>query len=164
MKRKKTGSPVFFLCLKFSTYRIFSGKSKKFRLVIGIFGKKQFLWDIGGKNKVTKSVETIRFLHYSDRSPLWWLAPPPLPRWEACHWILSRLRLPTNPVPLPPRKRWDNKALQGYYLISSTRCNTVCSAPACGGSPAQPDRGCIRRRRIIQNNGKQCKCPTGQSG
>ena len=25
-----------------------------------------------------------------------------LARWEACHWILSRLRLPTNPVPLPP--------------------------------------------------------------
>ena len=28
---------------------------------------------------------------------------------KACHWILSRLWLPTNPVPLPPRKRWDNK-------------------------------------------------------
>ncbi len=28
---------------------------------------------------------------------------------KACHWILSRLRLPTNPVPLPPRKRWDNR-------------------------------------------------------
>ena len=25
---------------------------------------------------------------------------PPL--WEACHWILSRLRLLANPVPLPP--------------------------------------------------------------
>ena len=25
-----------------------------------------------------------------------------LARWEACHWILSRLRLLTNPVPLPP--------------------------------------------------------------
>ncbi len=24
------------------------------------------------------------------------------PRWEACHWILSRLRLSANPVPLPP--------------------------------------------------------------
>ena len=21
--------------------------------------------------------------------PLWWLAPPPLPRWEACHWIFG---------------------------------------------------------------------------
>jgi hypothetical protein len=28
------------------------------------------------------------------RLPLWWLAPPPLPRWEACHWILSRPRAP----------------------------------------------------------------------
>ena len=59
--------------------------------------------------------------------PLWWLAPPPLPRWEACHWILSRPRAPystaitdsldsqvasaplriqlagVTPVPLPPR-------------------------------------------------------------
>ena len=26
---------------------------------------------------------------------------PPL--WEECHWILSRLRLPANPVPLPPQ-------------------------------------------------------------
>ena len=25
-----------------------------------------------------------------------------LVRWEACHWILSRLRLPANLVPLPP--------------------------------------------------------------
>ena len=40
-----------------------------------------------------------------------WKCIPPLvagattfpPRWEACHWILSRLRLPTNPVPLPPQ-------------------------------------------------------------
>ena len=27
-------------------------------------------------------------------APLWWLAPPPFPRWEACHWILSRPRAP----------------------------------------------------------------------
>jgi len=32
-----------FLCLKFSVYRKFSGKAKKFRLGIGIFEKKQFL-------------------------------------------------------------------------------------------------------------------------
>ena len=25
------------------------------------------------------------------------------PRWEACHLILSRLRLPANQVPLPPQ-------------------------------------------------------------
>ena len=29
---------------------------------------------------------------------------PPLPRWEACHWIFGSLCSPTNPVPLPPRK------------------------------------------------------------
>ena len=39
------------------------------------------------------------------------------PRWEACHWILSRLRLLANPVPLPPqfggaakRKRLNGQA------------------------------------------------------
>ena len=26
--------------------------------------------------------------------PLWWLTPPPSPRCEACHWILSRPRAP----------------------------------------------------------------------
>ena len=43
------------------------------------------------------------FLHHSGGTPLWWLAPPPLPRWEACHWIFGSLRSPINPVPLPPR-------------------------------------------------------------
>ena len=28
--------------------------------------------------------------------------PPFTTRGEACHWILGRLRLPMNPVPLPP--------------------------------------------------------------
>ena len=28
--------------------------------------------------------------------PLWWLTPPPLPRWEACHWIFGSLRFPTS--------------------------------------------------------------------
>ena len=43
-------------------------------------------------------------------SHLRWLSPPLVPygttfppRWEACHLILSRLRLPANQVPLPPR-------------------------------------------------------------
>ena len=47
-----------------------------------------------------------------------------LARWEACHWILSRLRLLTNPVPLPP--------------------------PASGGSPAQPDRGGERSEPVTR--------------
>ncbi len=33
------------------------------------------------------------------RATLW----PSPPRWEACHLILSRLRLPANQVPLPPQ-------------------------------------------------------------
>ena len=47
--------------------------------------------------------------HYGNQPPP--VAFPPLvagattfpPRWEACHLILSRLRLPANQVPLPPR-------------------------------------------------------------
>jgi hypothetical protein len=41
-EKEKDRLSGLFLCLKFSTYRIFSGKAKKFRLVIGIFEKKQF--------------------------------------------------------------------------------------------------------------------------
>ena len=28
--------------------------------------------------------------------PLWWLAPPLLPRWEACHWIFGSRCSPTS--------------------------------------------------------------------
>ena|GEM_PF-4168171 len=45
--------------------------------------------------------------------PLWWLAPPPLPRWEACHWILSRPRAPYESSSLAtPLKR-------GHYGYSA---------------------------------------------
>ena len=40
------------------------------------------------------------------------------PRWEACHWILSRLRLPANPVPLPPQ---FNGAAKGKRLNGQAR-------------------------------------------
>ena len=39
-----------------------------------------------------------------------------LARWEACHWILSRLRLPANPVPLPPPLRGGTIKLR--YAVS----------------------------------------------
>ena len=38
--------------------------------------------------------------------------------------------LPTNPVPLPPRKRWQNKAPRNNYRISGTKQSTGCCAPA----------------------------------
>ena len=58
----------------------------------------------GNKKFEEKNRGVICFMYYSS-------IPPPLvagattfpPRWEACHWILSRLRLPANPVPLPPQ-------------------------------------------------------------
>ncbi len=40
------------------------------------------------------------------------------PRWEACHWILSRLRLPANPVPLPPQ---FGRAAKGKRLNGQAR-------------------------------------------
>ena len=43
------------------------------------------------------SFETLAVQH--PRATLW----PSPPRWEACHLILSRLRLPANQVPLPPQ-------------------------------------------------------------
>ena len=69
-------------------------------------------------------------------------SPPPLPRWEACHWILSRLRLPTNPVPLPPRRRWDNKAPRSCNLISCSKQSMGCCAPAQRGKG-----GAVRHQR-----------------
>ena len=71
-------------------------------------------------------------LCHSGGSPLWWLAPPPLPLWEACHTILRSLALPYSTaitdsldsqvafaplrirfagvtrVPLPPQLRWGH--------------------------------------------------------
>ena len=58
------------------------------------------------------------------------------PRWEACHWILSRLRLPANPVPLPPQAvaLW----MFSYVAMSLQESIETYSAPCKGGSPAQP--------------------------
>ena len=42
-----------------------------------------------------------------------------LARWEACHWILSRLRLLTNPVLLPPPQ--FGGAAKGKRLNGQTR-------------------------------------------
>ena len=44
-------------------------------------------------------------------------------------------------APPSPRKRGDNKAPRGRFLISYSTSSTGCSAPACGGSPAKRARG-----------------------
>ena len=78
-----------FLCLKFSTYRKFSGKSKKFRLVIGIFWEKAIFIGYRWKNnKGTKSVDTIRFLHHSGASPFGGCATTFAPQVGAL-WVLG---------------------------------------------------------------------------
>ena len=44
-------------------------------------------------------------------------------RGEACHWILSRLRLPVNPVPLPP----EGKRVTGFSVaFDSLRIQFPC--------------------------------------
>ena len=66
------------------------------RVVVGAFGAIIYA-ACGGENRTT----ALRA----------WKCIPPLvagattfpPHWEACHWILSRLRLLANPVPLPPQ-------------------------------------------------------------
>ena len=60
--------------------------------------------------------------------PLWWLAPPPFLLFEGALWVLSHGAMPLK------------ESIETY------------SAPACGGSPVQPDRGCICRRQIIHQN------------
>ena len=55
----------------------------------------------GNERYEEKNRGVICFMYYSSISPFGgWRHH--LARWEACHWILSRLRLLTNPVPLPP--------------------------------------------------------------
>ena len=59
--------------------------------------------------------------------------------------------LPMNPVPLPPRKRWDNKASRDYYLKGGTMHSTGCCAPAQRGKggAVRHQRGRSHRRRLI---------------
>ena len=54
----------------------------------------------GNERYEEKNRGVICFMYYSSISPFATTFPP---HWEACHWILSRLRLLANPVPLPPQ-------------------------------------------------------------
>ena len=65
---------------------------------------------------------------------------PPLPRWEACHWIFGSRCSPTNPVPLPPRR--GNFALRSAFgLISTSRHSAAKTSPSGGSTAAGGDRG-----------------------
>ena len=67
--------------------------------------------------------------HYSNGVSLRRSAPYTLCRnsgvlhGKACHWILSRLRLPTNPVPLPPSR--GNEDFRCLPLHPLEGCSTV---------------------------------------
>ena len=72
------------------------------------------------------------------------------------------LRLLTNPVPLPPRKRWQNKAPRNNYLISGTKHSTGCCAPAqrgkCGAVKHQrgekPPEVANQRKAVLADESK----------
>ena len=112
--------------------------------------------------------------------PLWWLAPPPCPVGSMSLDSRVAYSSPMNPVPLPPPQfggaakgkrlngqarrltsphlevlcrtsTGDYKAPRSHVLISRSTLSTGCSAPACGGSPAQPERGRRAQRANLQN-------------
>ena len=50
-----------------------------------------------------------------------------LVRWEACLWILSRLRLPANPVPFPPQAGHYKSPLCYELLMKGLLCESLLS-------------------------------------
>ena len=99
------------------------------------------------------SFEALAVQH--PRATLW----PSPPRWEACHLILSRLRLPANQVPLPP---------QGGARFSGALCSpspmeqggsgTIFLFPLEGKCRAAA-KGCTRLRVEMKRKG----CPDRQT-
>ena len=85
------------------------------------------------------SFEALAVQH--PRATTW----PSPPRWEACHLILSRLRLPANQVPLPP---------QGGARVSGT----IPCFPL-RGNAALAAKGCTRLRVAMKRKG----CPDRQT-
>ena len=70
MKRKKTGSPVFFFMPEIFYIQDIFRKSKKIPIGNRNFWEKAIFIGYRWKNnKGTKSVDTIRFLHHSGASP-----------------------------------------------------------------------------------------------
>ena len=85
--------------------------------------------------------------HSAVISHLRWLFPPLVPygttfppRWEACHLILSRLRLLANQVPLPPQAGALWMLSHGAMSLQESIERFILS-PGWGESPAQPDKG-----------------------
>ena len=68
-EKEKDRLSGLFLCLKFSTYRIFSGKEKIPTGNRNFWEKATFIGYRWKNNKGTKSVDTIRFLHHAGASP-----------------------------------------------------------------------------------------------
>ena len=74
------------------------------------------LQDFPVRSALAPDSERPAILSGTDLYPCFCAAFPP-PHWEACHWILSRLWFPTNPVPLPPK---GDARRYGIYLCFSS--------------------------------------------
>ena len=89
------------------------------------------------------SFEALAVRH--PRATTW----PSPPRWEACHLILSRLRLPANQVPLPPQ---GGARFSGTIPCFPLRGNAALAAKGCTrprvekkrkGSPDRQTAACL---------------------
>ena len=95
-----------------------------------------------GKRGTWREKQASHILHVPFRCfPLWWLAPPPfrpagkrVTGFSVAYGSL-RIQFPCH------RKRGHYKVPRSHVLISCSTLSTGCSATACGGSPAQPERG-----------------------
>ena len=83
--------------------------------------------------------------------PLWWLAPPPCPVGSMSLDSRVAYSSPMNPVPLPPPQAGAQQPMLTVELLMKRMIRGVLFCPACGGSPAQPERG-RRAQQAKQQN------------
>ena len=80
---------------------------------------------------------------------------PPL--WEACHWILSRLRLLANPVPLPPQA-------VGLWVLSNVDMSLQESIERSILPPEQGWQGNTIRKEAKRPENRVTRFPVEKSG
>ncbi|GEM_PF-3529767 len=100
-------------------------------------------------------------LRAGKSSPLWWLAPPPLPRCEACYWIFGSLCSPTNPVPLPPRYSVGRQKKSAFMGRLGALLRPTCTSYA---GCAQWDYGCSAMCHMTPQESVEQTSPSGERG
>ena len=99
------------------------------------------------------SFEALAVQH--PRATLW----PSPPRWEACHLILSRLRLPANQVPLPPQGGARVRGALCSCRLQWSRGQRDNSLFPLEGKCRAAAKGCTRLRVEMKRKG----CPDRQT-